>query len=171
MLTQYHKSRSNRFYCWWVHWQEYLADLWHYSPIWSWKCNWISIKKIGDIKKLSNIWQLHNRIPYARTVMIKYLLLSKLTHMLMSLPSPDKQCLDYLDSIINIFYGLVSQPRSKMKLKKPKSYIKYISIIVWYKPTYKYSIWSFTLTRNKITYAHTLYELFLICSMGLASII
>ena len=41
-----------------------------------------------------NFWKSRNLTPYDKTVVIKSLLMSKLTHLLPSLPSPDKHCLD-----------------------------------------------------------------------------
>ena len=60
-------------------------------------------KKIGDIKTLSNIWQTCNLTPYRKTVVVKSLLLSKLTHLLLSLPSPDRHSITYPDSIVTQF--------------------------------------------------------------------
>ena len=60
-------------------------------------------KKIGEIKTPSNIWQTCNLIPYRKTVVVKSLLLSKLTHLLLSLPSPNRHSITYPDSIVNQF--------------------------------------------------------------------
>ena len=46
-------------------------------------------KKIGEIKKLIRVWQTYNLTPYGKVTIIKSLLLSKVTHMLLPLPSPN----------------------------------------------------------------------------------
>ena len=45
-------------------------------------------KKMCEIKKLIRIWQSRKLTPYGKVTVIKSLLLSKITHMLLSLPSP-----------------------------------------------------------------------------------
>ena len=60
-------------------------------------------QKLGDTKQLSNTWQPRNLTPYGKTEVIESHLLLKLTHFLLCLPSPDINCLDYLDSIDNQF--------------------------------------------------------------------
>ena len=45
-------------------------------------------RKMGEIQKLIRIWSTRNLTPYGKVVIIKTLLMSKVTHMLLSLPSP-----------------------------------------------------------------------------------
>ena len=45
-------------------------------------------RKIGEIQKLIRIWSTRNLTPYGKVVIIKYLLISKVTHMQLYLPSP-----------------------------------------------------------------------------------
>ena len=45
------------------------------------------LKNLCKIKKLIRIWQCQNLTPYRKVTIIKSLLLSKITHMLLSLPS------------------------------------------------------------------------------------
>ena len=46
--------------------------------------------KIKDIKKLVSVWKTRRLTPYGKVVLIKSLLFSKFTHILLSLPSPEK---------------------------------------------------------------------------------
>ena len=46
-------------------------------------------KKLCEIKKLIRVWQSRNLTPYGKVTIIKSLLLSKITHMLLSLSSPN----------------------------------------------------------------------------------
>ena len=47
------------------------------------------LKKMCEIKKLIRVWQSRNLTPYGKVTIIKSCLLSKITHMLLSLPSPN----------------------------------------------------------------------------------
>ena len=53
-------------------------------------------RKMGEIKKLIRIWSIRNFTPYGKVSIIKSLLMSKITHMLLSLPSPNVLCLKEL---------------------------------------------------------------------------
>ena len=55
-------------------------------------------KKIKDIKHIIAIWKTRRLTPYGKVVLIKSLLFSKFTHILLSLPSPP-QNFDMLNSI------------------------------------------------------------------------
>ena len=44
--------------------------------------------KINDIKKLIRTWSSRSLTPYGKVTIVKSLLLSKITHILLSLPSP-----------------------------------------------------------------------------------
>ena len=48
-------------------------------------------KKINDIRKLIQLWQARKLSPYGKVTVIKSLFLSKITHLLLSLPSPPKK--------------------------------------------------------------------------------
>ena len=48
-------------------------------------------RKMGEVKKLICIWHARNLAPYGKITIIKYLLISKFTHMLLSLPSPSAE--------------------------------------------------------------------------------
>ena len=50
------------------------------------------LKKMCEIKKLIRVWQSRNLTPYGKVIIIKSLLLSKITHMLLSLPCPSFLC-------------------------------------------------------------------------------
>ena len=62
-------------------------------------------RKLGDVKKLIRIWHARNLTAYGKITIIKSLLMSKFTHMLLSLPSPSKELLDELNNFFMISYG------------------------------------------------------------------
>ena len=55
-------------------------------------------RKLGKIKKLIRVWQTRNLTPYGKVRIIKSLLLSKITHMILSLPSPNFLSIKELDN-------------------------------------------------------------------------
>ena len=61
--------------------------------------------KIEEIKKLIGLWNARNLTPYGKIIIIKSLLISKITHILLSLPSPTNELLNKLEKIFKIFYG------------------------------------------------------------------
>ena len=54
-------------------------------------------RKMGEIRKLIRIWSMRNLTPYGKVSIIKSLFMSKITHMLLSLPSPNATCLKELN--------------------------------------------------------------------------
>ena len=60
-------------------------------------------KKIIEIKKLINLWNARYLTPFGKITIIKSSLISKITHVLLSLPSPSAQSFDTLDSIFKSF--------------------------------------------------------------------
>ena len=60
-------------------------------------------KKMCQIKKLIRVWQSQNITPYWKVTIIKSLLLSKITHMLLSLPSPNFFCIKEINNTFSNF--------------------------------------------------------------------
>ena len=60
--------------------------------------------KLSDIKKLISIWSSRALTPYGKVVIIKSLLMSKITHILLSLPTPSENMFAQLDAI---FFGFI----------------------------------------------------------------
>ena len=60
-------------------------------------------KKINDIKNLIRLWQARKLSPYGKVTVIKSLFLSKITHLLLTLPSPDQSLFNELDTLFNSF--------------------------------------------------------------------
>ena len=56
-------------------------------------------RKITDIKKLIRLWQARKLSPYGKVTVIKSLFLSKITHLLLSLPSPKKNLFEKINTI------------------------------------------------------------------------
>ena len=62
--------------------------------------------KLTEVQKLLNIWLLRNITPIGRIKVVKSLALSKLTHILLSLPSSSPECMEKLDKMfINFIWG------------------------------------------------------------------
>ena len=55
--------------------------------------------KISDSKKLIAIWNTRTLTPYGKVVIIKSLLMSKITHILLPLPTPSDIALSQLDQL------------------------------------------------------------------------
>ena len=72
--------------------------------------------KINDIKKLIRTWSSRLLTPYGKVAIVKSLLLSKITHILLSLPSPEP---DILKTIDNLFLAFIWN-------KKPAKFSKKI---------------------------------------------
>ena len=47
------------------------------------------LRKMGEIQKIIRIWSTRNLTPYRKIIIIKSILMSKITHMLLSLPGPN----------------------------------------------------------------------------------
>ena len=60
--------------------------------------------KIEKIKKLIRTWSIRNLTPYGKVTIVKSLLLSKITHILLSLPSPKPTTIKKIESI---FYSFI----------------------------------------------------------------
>ena len=59
--------------------------------------------KIIDIDKLIQIWNERNLTPYGKIIIIKSLLISKITHVLLSLPSPQSETFLKLENMFKSF--------------------------------------------------------------------
>ena len=46
--------------------------------------------KLNEMKKVLNAWSRRNLTPFGRITVIKYLVISKITHLLMNLPDPEE---------------------------------------------------------------------------------
>ena len=60
-------------------------------------------KKINDIKKSIKLWQARKLSPYGKVTVIKSLFLSKITHLLLSLPSPQKTLFGEINTLFKKF--------------------------------------------------------------------
>ena len=59
--------------------------------------------KMADIKNLIRIWSTRRLTPFGKVIIVKSLLLSKITHILLSLPSPNKSVFKDIDNLFLIF--------------------------------------------------------------------
>ena len=64
--------------------------------------------KVSDIKKLIAVWSTRTLTPYGKVVIIKSLLMSKITHILLSLPTPSDTAIYQLEKLFFSFYGAIS---------------------------------------------------------------
>ena len=68
-------------------------------------------RKMGEIQKLTRIWSTRNLTPYGKVTIIKSLLTSKVTHMLLSLPSPSVLCIKELNETFSKFLWCGKPPK------------------------------------------------------------
>ena len=66
--------------------------------------------KLGEIHKLIGLWNARNLTPYGKIMIIKSLLISKVTHILLSLPSPTIELMNKLEKLFqNFLWGKKTQ--------------------------------------------------------------
>ena len=73
-------------------------------------------KKINDIKNLIKLWQARKLSPYGKVTVIKSLFLSKITHLLLSLPSPNKLLFKEIDAIFKNFIWNNKPPKFRKEI-------------------------------------------------------
>ena len=73
-------------------------------------------RKMGEVKKLIRIWHARNLTPYGKITIIKSLLMSKFTHMLLSLPSPSKELVDEQNHIFSDFLWAGKSPKFRKEI-------------------------------------------------------
>ena len=73
-------------------------------------------RKLGEIKKLTRVWQSRNLTPYGKVTIIKSLLLSKITHMLLSLPSPNFFSIKELNNTFSNFIWCGKPPKWRKEI-------------------------------------------------------
>ena len=72
--------------------------------------------KIEEIKKLIGLWNARNLTPYGKIIIIKSLLISKITHILLSLPSPTNELLNKLEKIFKNFLRGQKPPKFRKEI-------------------------------------------------------
>ena len=72
--------------------------------------------EINDIKKLTKLWQARNLSPYGKVMVIKSLFLSKITHLLLYLPSPNK--FSEINTIFKNFLWNNKPPKFRKEIMK-----------------------------------------------------
>ena len=75
-------------------------------------------RKMGEIRKLISIWSSRNLTPYGKVSIIKSLLMSKITHMLLSLSSPDVICIKELYNTFSNFLWCGKPPKWRKEILK-----------------------------------------------------
>ena len=73
-------------------------------------------RKIGEVKKLICTWQSRNLTPYGKVAIIKSLLMSKFTHMLLSLPSPTEELIEELNTLFKGFLWSGKSPKFRREI-------------------------------------------------------
>ena len=74
------------------------------------------ISKIGEIQKLMCIWNARNLTPYGKSVIVKSVLISKITHVLLSLPSPSSSTFDTLEELFKNFIWGQKNPKFRREI-------------------------------------------------------
>ena len=73
-------------------------------------------RKLGEIQQLIQIWSTRNLPPYGKVTIIKSLIISKITHMLLSLPSPSLSCFNYLNNAFAKFLWCGNSPKWRKEI-------------------------------------------------------
>ena len=73
-------------------------------------------RKIGEVKKLISTWQARNLTPYGKVSIITSLLMSKFTHMLLSLPSPTEELFEELNTLFKGFLWSGKSPKYRHEI-------------------------------------------------------
>ena len=73
-------------------------------------------KKINDIKKLIKLWQAWKLSHYGKVTVIKSLFLSKISHMLLSLPSPIKTLFGEIITLFKNFLWNNKPPKFRKEI-------------------------------------------------------
>ena len=71
---------------------------------------------MGEIRTLITIWGSRNMTPDGKVSIIKSLLMSKITHMLLSLPSPIVICLKELNNTFSSFLWCGKPPKWRKEI-------------------------------------------------------
>ena len=71
---------------------------------------------MGEIQKLIRIWSSRNLTPNGKVVIIKSLLISKIPHMLLSLPSPSIWCIKELNETFAKFLWCDKPPKWRKEI-------------------------------------------------------
>ena len=79
-------------------------------------------RKMGEIRQLIRIWSVRNLTPYGKVCIIKSLLMSKITHMLLSLPSPNVICIKELYNTFSNFLWCGKPPKWRKEILEGEIY-------------------------------------------------
>ena len=72
--------------------------------------------KLSEIKKLISIWSTRSLTPYGKVVIIRSLLMSKITHILLSLPTPSKTAISQLEQLFFSFLWCNKPPKFRREI-------------------------------------------------------
>ena len=72
--------------------------------------------KIGEIQKLICLWNTRNLTPYGKIIIVKSLLISKVIHILFSLPSPSAEMLSTLEQLFRNFIWNKKKPKFRKEI-------------------------------------------------------
>ena len=73
-------------------------------------------KKIGEIRKTTALWNSRFLTPFGKVIIVKSLLISKFTHVLLSLPSPSTYIYKVLENIFMNFIWGNKQPKFRREI-------------------------------------------------------
>ena len=74
------------------------------------------LNKLKDIKKIVTIWKTRRLTPYGKVVIIKSLLFSKFTHILLSLPTPGKETFKTINNLVKDFLWEGKPPKFRKEI-------------------------------------------------------
>ena len=68
------------------------------------------------MKKLLSIWSMRNLFPYGKVIIVKSLIYSKITHILLSLPKPSEKAFIDIQSPIDSFLWNNTPPKFRREI-------------------------------------------------------
>ena len=74
--------------------------------------------KIKEIQKLIKIWNARFLTPFGKIVIIKSLLISKITHVPLSLPSPNQESFKYMEEMFKRFFWNNKAPKFRKEISE-----------------------------------------------------
>ena len=74
------------------------------------------LNKIKDVKKIIAIWKTRKLTPYGKVVIIKCLLFSKFTHIILSLPTPGKETFKIINNLVKDFLWEGKPPKFRKEI-------------------------------------------------------
>ena len=78
-------------------------------------------QKSGEIQKLICLWNTRNLTPYGKIIIVKSVFISKITHILLSLPSPSCETFNKLEELFKKFIWQEKGPKFRKEIMETQA--------------------------------------------------